>query len=379
MVTPETMIYKYPELKQLFVNAMNRHREIIYSDEDNNSIIEFYKKNPDGIETFYFATHPSNKAIEIMTNNIDIIHLDGLICNNNPNIGPLLELTKHRFDFYNYECLCESHNPAAMLFLEKNLDQIDWILLSENSSEGAIRLLEKHLDKIKWKQLSSNPSAIHILRDNLDKINWKELCKNPNAIDIIKQNMDKINWKELCKNPNAIDIIEQNMDKVNWNALCLNPNAIHILKKNPSKININIFSYNQNVLDILNSHDEFRPDIIDFEQLLYNPNAIDYIEKHLDKFTDIINEVGCLLQNRNPKCIELVDKMWKMHLISNEDMKGIINMITFRINKEGIFQLDYQEMSKKRSEILYDELLAEAFNPDRVGKIVGRFNNIDWI
>ena len=388
MVTPETMIYKYPELKQLYEHFRNRNSTIIYPDEENYPISEFYKK-PGSIRSRFFSSHPSNKAIEIMTNYIDIINIDGLVRNKNPKIEPLLELTKHRFDFYNYEILCFSHNPAAMSFLEKNLDKVDWILLSKNSSEYAIRILERNLDKIKWKQISSNPSAIHILRDNLDKVNWKELGIKRNAIDIIKQNMDKIHWKELCKNPNAIDIIEQNIDMVNWNALCLNPNAIHILKEHPDKINPPVFSYNTNALTILNSQDEFRPDLIDFEQLFCNPNAIDYIERHLDKLTngiDVTNSIECLIKNRNPKCIQLINKIWKMHLISNQDMKEIISMNTHLINKEGVYELDYQEMSKKRSEILYDELLAEAFHPDRIGKCIGHstinidsINTIDWI
>jgi hypothetical protein len=33
-------------------------------------------------------------------------------------------------------------------------------------------LLEKNLDKVDWQLLSNNPNAIHLLEKNLDKIDW---------------------------------------------------------------------------------------------------------------------------------------------------------------------------------------------------------------
>jgi hypothetical protein len=60
-----------------------------------------------------------------------------------------------------------------ILYLEQNLDKIDWIDLSQNPY--AIPLFEKYPEKIDWFWVSANPNAISILEANLDKINWCSL------------------------------------------------------------------------------------------------------------------------------------------------------------------------------------------------------------
>jgi hypothetical protein len=60
--------------------------------------------------------------------------------------------------------------------------------------------LEKNLDKIDWKILSGNPSAIHLLEKNLDKIDWCILSSNPN---IFKVNYEYLNQYSLCMGINA--------------------------------------------------------------------------------------------------------------------------------------------------------------------------------
>jgi hypothetical protein len=120
-------------------------------------------------------------------------------------------------------------NPNAIPIVEKNLDKINWEMLSMNPN--AIPILEKNLDKINWNYLSMNPNAIHILEKNLDKINWWNLSINPNAIHLLEQNPDKIDWWNLSTNPNAIHLLEQNPDKIDWRYLSMNPNAIHLLYK----------------------------------------------------------------------------------------------------------------------------------------------------
>ena len=44
-------------------------------------------------------------------------------------------------------------------------------------------LLEKNIDKIDWNILSENPNAIPILEKHFDKICWCNFLKNPNFID----------------------------------------------------------------------------------------------------------------------------------------------------------------------------------------------------
>jgi hypothetical protein len=46
-------------------------------------------------------------------------------------------------------------------------------------NENAIHIIEKNLDKINWILLSTNPKAIHILEKNQDKIKWNYLSENP--------------------------------------------------------------------------------------------------------------------------------------------------------------------------------------------------------
>jgi hypothetical protein len=71
--------------------------------------------------------------------------------------------------------------------------------------------------------LSSNPGAIHILEKNIDKIDWSMLSLNPNAIHLLEKNIDKIDWYWLSKNPNAIHLLEKNIDKIDWSELSTNP------------------------------------------------------------------------------------------------------------------------------------------------------------
>jgi hypothetical protein len=89
--------------------------------------------------------------------------------------------------------------------------------------------LEKNLDKVDWGMLSTNPNAVYILEQNLDRINWNLLSANPNAIHILERNMDKINWHWLTENPNAIHILERNMDKIDYSSIYFNPNAEPLL------------------------------------------------------------------------------------------------------------------------------------------------------
>jgi hypothetical protein len=100
--------------------------------------------------------------------------------------------------------------------------------------------LEKNLDKIDWYLLSNNPNAIHLLEQNVDKISWHVLSQNPNAIRLLEQNIENIDWYHLSSNPNAIRLLECQLEYqsdityqsdiiINWWELSKNPNAIHLL------------------------------------------------------------------------------------------------------------------------------------------------------
>jgi len=69
-------------------------------------------------------------------------------------------------------------------------------------------MLEKNLDKVDWYMLSENPNAIHIFEKNMDKVDWNWLSQSPNAIHLLEKNLNKVNWEFLSRNPNAIHLLE---------------------------------------------------------------------------------------------------------------------------------------------------------------------------
>ena len=63
-------------------------------------------------------------------------------------------------------------------------------------------------------------------------------------------------------------------------------------------------------------------------------------------------------------CIQLLEKMLTRELISQEDFREIIS----EIDRKLIYELDYQSMAKKRSALIYSELIEKALHPKRVSE-----------
>jgi len=101
------------------------------------------------------------------------------------------------------------------------------------------------------------------------------------------------------------------------------PNATHLLEKNPDKIHWGWLSQNPNAIHLL----EKNPDKINWNCLSLNPNAIHLLEKNPEK----------------------IDWGW---LSTNP----------------SIFEEDYQTLSKERTEVLREELMAVTWHPDRFTK-----------
>jgi hypothetical protein len=122
----------------------------------------------------------------------------------------------------------------------------------------------------------------------------------------------------LSRNPNAAPLLKQNADliyKINW--VCnLNPNPN--LNSHVEQIN---WTQNSNDLSLLEQNQHK----IDSDNLSENPNAISLLQKNQDK----------------------IDWFW---LSKNP----------------SIFEPDYQEMSKKRTKIIYQELMEKALHPSRM-------------
>jgi hypothetical protein len=73
-------------------------------------------------------------------------------------------------------------------------------------NQNAIHILEKNMDKVDWTLLSRNPNAIHILERNIDRVDWKNLSSNRNAIEILKNNWTKIDWINIFLNRSIFEL-----------------------------------------------------------------------------------------------------------------------------------------------------------------------------
>jgi hypothetical protein len=272
--------------------------------------------------SYCLSKHPHDDAVKMLEQEPYLVNLYGLITNPNPKIMPLLEQYIEQFEPYHWGKMCQSNHKVILEFLEKHTDKID---------------------NYNWQRVSGNKHeiAIRILQNNPHKINFKILSGNPFGIEIMKQHMDLIDWEYFSHNshPDAIQIIEQNLDRVSRSGLSQNPSAFHILLENPH--------------------------LIDFNSLLYNPSAsaIAYIEANA---TQINNSHVPYLVN-NPNGLSLIEKMLKQGQITQE---AVLESYTELLTHPALFDvdLDYQELSKERSKIIYNELLEKAFHPSRVSR-----------
>jgi len=355
-MTTNTLIYKYPILKSLFETKCNNkpinlYTTCIYPEKyqaipnylnPHSNILKCYER--DNNYKYYLSKHPSNDAIKIMMENPSFVNLDGLIRNTNPKIGPLLKRSFHQFKDLQWLWMSRyCISPTVMEFLEKHLDKICWHGLSKNSCNDAIRILEKNQNKIIWVYFSANPSGMEIIKKNLDKIHWHKLCENtnPEAISIIEQNLDKIDYYILSSNPSAISILSQNLDKIHVEQFSMNPNAMDILINHP------------NLIDDYNFVMLYSYDISCLEKIIKNNQ---------------LHQLHYLIQN--PNSFPLIEKMLKQGLIPEKIISSIHKTLVLNSSLESLFDLDYQEMSKVRSNLLYDELIRKAFHPSRVAKLL---------
>jgi hypothetical protein len=359
----KTLIYKYPKLKALFetqcmwrpitFNMYGMFKYSVMAHFLNPHAKKYYSQYPYSNESnylYYVSMDPSNKVVGLLMKNLDKINLDGLVQNTNPKIGPLLEHSLDKFDYFHRMWMCRySSNPTVMAFLEKHPDKIIWSDLSENTCDDAIKILEKNQDKIDLFELSGNSSAMDLIKKNLDKVNFGKLCTNtnPEAILILEQNLDKIDefdwYYRLLSNPSAIHIIEQNLDKI------VNLPSFYFLSKN------------SNAMDLLMKH----PELIHNRCIFANPNALSYLES-LDR-NNIKKRLDYMAGN-NPNAFQFIEKMLNQGIISNNDIYNIHSHLIANDSFESLFDLDYQAMSKTRTKLLQDELMAKAFHPSRVAK-----------
>jgi hypothetical protein len=344
MTITQTKIYKYQYLINIaesiewnfFNMPPDRFLSIPFLNPHDNHVFT----SPVSAGSRYFSAykyglskHPHDRAVEMLTNNPQLVDLHGLIINPNPKIAPLLEQYLDQFHFTHWPKMCRSNHKVILEFLEKHTDRIhdaDWRYVSGNKHEIAIRILQNNPHKIDFNILSSNPSGFEIMKQHMDLINWWYFTGNthPDAIRIIEQNLDRL--------PTGIFGMAH-LNSRSDTSLSQNPSAFHILLENPH--------------------------FIQFDSLLCNPSALAYIEANATR----INNSNIRNLIKNPNGLMLVEKLLKQGQI-NEDV--VIRCYSDLVMNPAFFDvdLDYQELSKKRSKIIRNELEQQAFHPSRVSK-----------
>jgi len=225
-----------------------------------------------------------------------------------------------------------SANPGALCYLYNDSTMLSnvncWF---KNPNPAIISLLEKDA-RIKLpyiqEQLLENSNALHLVDAHYIECNLHLLAKNtsPLAMQLIEDYIDdlsRVAWERLSTNPSAIHILEKHLDKLDWNLLCSNPAAIHLLLKLPYRICWFQFSKNTHPLAI--QHMRKNLEKVNWQNLSVNPAAIDLLKENQDKIVWF-----CL--SKNP----------------------------------AIFEYNYSNMAKARTDVIREELVSVALHPDRV-------------
>jgi hypothetical protein len=133
----------------------------------NPNALPILLKNPDRIDNSMLSINPN--ALHIIENNLNKINWYQLLCNT--NIKNYLHIVENNLDNFAHlrlwNQLCKIAEPKVIDIIERNLEHVDWAILSANPA--AIHLLEKNPDKISYTMLSKNPAIFVIDRDAMRK------------------------------------------------------------------------------------------------------------------------------------------------------------------------------------------------------------------
>ena len=186
--------------------------------------------------------------------------------------------------------LAQNTDNRAIEYLKKNCNNIHWYFLSNNPNSRAIALLEQNQNRINWHGLSSNTNnrAVRLLRDNFNQINWESLSSNTSdaAVKLLLENPRFIDWMEFSKNtnPNAIKYMSNHLEDIDWRWLSENEAAIHILLSNPHRIRYPDFYRNP------------------------HPKAIELIKQKIANNELRAQDFNYLERNLNPDVVELIKR-----------------------------------------------------------------------
>ena len=184
---------------------------------ENPLAFDFLQEHPDLINWSRLSKNSAPWAVELLQKNPSFINFGSLSCN-----PAATDLIRRSFQTIDWAHFSSNTSQWAVDYLKEHRDHIYWASFSSNPTAFTSGLL-LGCGLVNMSTLSKNPAAIGFLRKNPDKIDWNWLSANPEAIDLLLKNPDKIYWPLLSRNPAAIDVLEKNKDKINWCSLALNP------------------------------------------------------------------------------------------------------------------------------------------------------------
>ncbi len=142
----------------------------------------------------------------------------------------------------NWDYLSINSSDKAVELIKNNLHQINWIKLHQNENPAVIKILENNPEMINWTILSYNKNAVELLKSNKDKINWYCIALNPLITEIIDYDDVKYLISGIIyKNPN---IFVYDYKQMEINFLDINEDILKEVLK-PSRIyrNLELFNY----------------------------------------------------------------------------------------------------------------------------------------
>lgn len=444
------LLKKYPEFiscalscDEDAVDLLNYHKsKICWSNLSSNpKAIHILEKYPENIDWYWLSMNIGAK--ELILKNIDKLRINFNIIQDYKNYisWKLLHYNYEAIDILdmykesiNWAILSYINHEKAINYLLKNVEHINWTLLSFN--ECAHSIFITYPEYVDWKYLSLQPFAINILTNHQAYIDWDYLSFNENAIPLLKNNIDKVNWRAIMFNKNGKEIIENNLDNICWTEWKIFTQLIKKLDKLDKKVyapgidyiniitnmnydlkqnyknNLNYFGkcfiydglFNVSNTEIINhngvnfyvcgnnySHllrniegcvypaiHTFKMDYIRYAQQIDRPFA--QLVKDASTFIgpSQFNPINAICNNIEFKNIiqENPDKIrWIFKLL--DSLYSDENLYTEILDNIDIITLDYQQMAIERTNLLREELMMKVWHPSNVERWLNSGFTID--
>ena len=178
--SPDTI----PFLEKHLGGSYESIRECIAQISHRPDAISLLEANVNRISWTHLSENPA--AISLLEKNQD--RICWMYLSKNPNAIPLLEKHVDKISWY---YLCE--NPNGLPLLTQHMDKICWSFLCGNRNPKVMEFLEQHLDKIDSDPLlecqrdgltlSRNPAALPFLSRHRQFVNWNVLSRLPEIFE----------------------------------------------------------------------------------------------------------------------------------------------------------------------------------------------------